>query len=124
MSTPEIEITVEPSYLAKESDPLEKRFVFAYKVRISNRSGQCVRLLSRYWRITEGDGSVREASGTGVVGEQPLIAQDDQYHYTSGTVLKTQIGYMEGHYIMRTHSEEEIKVAIPCFRLEQPNALH
>jgi len=124
MTIPEIEINVQPSYLEQESEPLEQRFVFAYKVRIANHSDEPVRLLLRHWRITDGEGSVREIDGMGVVGEQPLIAQNDEFSYTSGAVLKTSIGYMEGHYVMRTDSDQEIKVDIPRFRLEQPHSLN
>lgn len=120
----EIAVDVRPSYLEQESEPLEQRFVFAYRVRIANHTKEPVRLLLRHWRITDGEGSVREIDGMGVVGEQPLIAQNDEFSYTSGAVLKTSVGYMEGHYVMRTNSDKEIKVAIPRFRLEQPNALN
>ena len=66
-------IGVEVRYIERESDPEARRFVFAYTITISNGGNTPAQLLERYWRITDGDGLVREVSGTGVVGRQPVI---------------------------------------------------
>src|SRR6185295_14093464 len=51
-----IRITVRPEYLAGQSDPERRRFVFAYHVRIENVGKQSAQLLSRLWRIHDAIG--------------------------------------------------------------------
>jgi ApaG protein len=91
-----IRITVRPEYLAGQSDPERRRFVFAYHVRIENVGGQSAQLLSRRWRIHDGIGEDIEVEGEGVVGEQPLIGPGKVHEYQSFCVLKSASGYMEG----------------------------
>jgi ApaG protein len=115
-----IEVSVVPVFLEEESRPNENHFFWAYRVSIANQSKQAVRLLSRYWHIVDGNGSVEEVHGDGVVGEQPLIKPGDFYQYTSGCPLPTPHGIMSGHYIMRTAANDLIRVDIPAFSLDSP----
>ena len=87
--TRDIEVNVEPFYMADRSDPEEGRYVWAYRITIDNQSEEFVKLLSRYWHITDGDGRVEEVRGPGVVGEQPELKPGDSYQYTSGCPLST-----------------------------------
>jgi ApaG protein len=116
-----IEVSVVPIYLDDESRPDDNHFFWAYRIQIDNRSSASVRLLTRYWRIVDGNGSVEEVHGEGVVGEQPLIKPGGQYRYTSGCPLSTPHGIMSGHYMMRTTANELIKVEIPAFSLDSPS---
>ena len=59
-----------------------------------------MQLLGRYWLITNGNGREIEVQGEGVVGEQPHIAPGEEYQYTSGAVIETPLGTMQGHYEM------------------------
>jgi len=126
MSTPyraitrNIEVSVEPFYLAERSDPSENRYVWAYRVTIDNRSDRFVQLLTRYWHITDGAGRVEEVRGPGVVGEQPELNPGDSYQYMSGCPLSTPSGIMVGRYTMRAESGELFDVAIPAFSLDLP----
>ncbi len=122
-STP-INIVVQTHYLDHQSDPNNQRYVFSYHITITNDGAESVKLLSRYWRITDGDQHVQEVQGKGVVGEQPEIAPGESYSYTSGTVLPSEVGMMEGHYVMRTASGEQFQTAINAFTLALPYALH
>ena len=70
----QILVEVEPDYRADESDPGQSRYVFSYTVTVHNRSTREIQLLSRYWKITQGNGKVQEVRGNGVVGKQPAIA--------------------------------------------------
>ncbi|MCV6609695.1 MAG: Co2+/Mg2+ efflux protein ApaG [Amphritea sp.] len=122
--TNNIAINVETAYLPEQSDPDKKRYVFSYHITITNHADQPVQLLRRRWVIVDGDEQVQEVEGEGVVGEQPVIAPEQSYSYTSGTVLATRVGSMQGHYQMQTDDGETFKAAIEPFTLAQPNALH
>jgi ApaG protein len=43
-----IEVTVEPYYLAEQSDPSDSRYVWGYRIVIANHSSHTVRLMNRY----------------------------------------------------------------------------
>jgi ApaG protein len=119
-----IQIDVETAYLPEQSDPEAHRFVFSYHITVTNHNPAPVQLISRRWLITDGNEQVQEVEGEGVVGEQPLIEPDQSFSYTSGTVLATEVGSMQGHYEMRTEDDERFIAPIPPFTLAQPNALH
>ena len=119
-TTDGIVVEVEPFFLPDRSDLDESRYVWAYRVTIENRSERRVRLLSRYWHITDGNGRVEEVQGAGVVGEQPELAPGDSYQYTSGCPLKTPSGIMVGRYTMTAEDGILFDVAIPAFSLDMP----
>ncbi|WP_271273108.1 Co2+/Mg2+ efflux protein ApaG [Aliamphritea hakodatensis] len=119
-----IAINVETSYLPEQSDPDKKRFVFSYHITITNHASQPVQLLNRRWLIVDGDEQVQEVKGEGVVGEQPVIDPTESYSYTSGTVLATNVGSMQGHYEMKAEDGQTFNAEIAPFTLAQPNALH
>ena len=121
--TRKIEVNVEPFYLPDRSDPEESRYVWAYRVTIDNQSEEFVKLLSRYWRITDGAGRVEEVRGPGVVGEQPELNPGDTYNYTSGCPLSTPSGIMVGTYTMRNAGGEVFDIDIPAFSLDIPPSL-
>lgn len=119
-TTREIEVTVEPYYLPEQSDPEDSRYVWGYRIVIANNSDQRVKLLNRYWNITDENGQVDEVSGPGVVGEQPVLNPGDTYEYNSGCPLDTPSGVMFGHYQMLADDGETFDVAIPAFSLDTP----
>lgn len=117
-------VTVESTHLPQHSAPAANRYVFAYRVRIENRSSTTMQLTSRKWLITHGDGHREEVAGPGVVGEQPILRPGDHFEYTSGCVLRTPFGSMAGSYFMRTNEGVELEVEIACFRLAAPHTLN
>ena len=121
--TREIEVVVEPFYLEEQSDPEDDRYVWGYRIVISNNSGIAVRLVNRYWNITDQNGQVDEVTGPGVVGEQPRLSPGDTYEYSSGCPLDTPSGLMFGHYQMETDEGEIFDVDIPAFSLDSPGLL-
>ncbi|MFC5759812.1 MULTISPECIES: Co2+/Mg2+ efflux protein ApaG [unclassified Rhizobium] len=121
--TRDIEVVVEPFYLEEQSDPDDDRYVWGYRVVISNNSGIAVRLVNRYWNITDQNGQIDEVSGPGVVGEQPRLQPGDTYEYSSGCPLDTPSGLMFGHYQMETDEGELFDVDIPAFSLDSPGLL-
>jgi len=119
-TTRSIRIAVEPNFLEDQSEPEEGRYLWSYHVIIENKSELTVQLLSRYWRITDARGRVREVRGDGVIGEQPVIAPGRAFEYTSGAPLETASGFMTGTYHMRASTGESFEVGIPMFVLESP----
>lgn len=119
-----IVIDVATRYVAEQSVPHENRFVFSYTITISNRGDEAVRLLDRHWRITDANDRVQEVRGEGVVGEQPLIEAGGSYRYTSGSLLQTAVGTMEGSYGMISSSGRRFDAPIAAFSLARPGALH
>jgi ApaG protein len=117
-------VEVEPAYLVHESDPAENRYVFGYTVTIHNRGEQSAKLLRRHWVITDANGERREVYGDGVVGEQPLLAPGGRFRYTSGALINTPVGSMEGSYELVSEDGTSFKAPIPAFTLAIPRALH
>lgn len=119
-TTRHIKITVHPAYLAEQSDPDERHFVWAYTIRLDNLGTQTVQLLNRFWHITDANGSVQEVRGPGVVGEQPVVKAGGSFQYTSGASLRTSSGIMTGNYEMTTDGGERFLIDIPTFSLDSP----
>jgi ApaG protein len=94
--------------------------VFGYRVTITNRGAEPVRLLTRHWRIADAQGRQVEVRGEGVVGEQPRLLPGQSFRYTSGAPLGTPGGLMVGSYGMVTDAGERFDVAIPAFPLDVP----
>ena len=124
MSRPEISIKIKTSYIEDQSAPENRRFVFAYTITIHNDGEVPARLISRHWVITDATGKKQEVQGLGVVGEQPYLRPGEGFQYTSGTVLETPVGSMEGTYQMVTDGGDEFNAIIPAFTLHVPKALH
>lgn len=119
-----VPVSVETFYIAAQSDPAAERYVFAYTITIRNLSSESVQLLRRFWLITDANGKQTEVAGDGVVGEQPKLAPGASYQYTSGAILETPVGTMQGHYELVTGQQETFRAAIPLFRLAMPNILN
>lgn len=119
----EIEVNVVTRDIPEQSDASQHRFVFAYTITITNNDNFAGQLLSRYWLITDANGKKVEVKGAGVVGEQPVIEPGESYTYTSGCILETEVGTMEGFYEFKTDIST-VQVPIPVFRLAVPNILH
>ncbi|MFC3396709.1 Co2+/Mg2+ efflux protein ApaG [Brenneria rubrifaciens] len=124
INAPRVCVQVQSFYVESQSQPDEERFVFAYTITVRNLGRHPVRLLGRYWLITNANGRQTEVQGEGVVGEQPLIPPGSEFQYTSGTVLETPLGTMEGHYQMVDQQGDTFQVSIPVFRLAIPSLIH
>jgi ApaG protein len=118
-------IEVESEYEPERSSPSESYYFFSYHVRISNLSDVTVQLQSRVWVITDADGEVQRVEGPGVVGEKPLLAAGGTYEYSSFATLQTQVGAMEGHYVMEVAlTGERFEARIAPFTLAMPGAVN
>ncbi|WP_221088232.1 Co2+/Mg2+ efflux protein ApaG [Deinococcus aquaedulcis] len=115
---PEIEVQVDPQHLPSHSTP--ERQVFAYVVRIENRSDQTWKLLARHWEIVDARGRTVTVDGEGVVGEQPILPPGGVFVYDSFVTLDAAPGRMGGHYLMQGAWGEQVRVPIAPFRLAAP----
>lgn len=119
-----VDVGVTTQYIEDQSSPEENRFVFSYTITIHNSGSLAAKLLTRHWIINDANGNVQEVHGEGVVGEQPYLLPDESFEYTSGTVIETPVGSMEGSYQMITDDGFAFDANIPAFTLSLPNALH
>ena len=120
----EISIEVATDYVQEQSQPDNGRYVFSYTITIANMGDIAARLLSRHWVITDANGKVQEVNGDGVVGEQPHLNPGEKYRYSSGTVLETPVGSMQGSYRMEAENGTNFDAPIPPFTLAVPGVLH
>ena len=119
-----ISVDVDTHYLEQQSSPRESRFVFAYTITIRNDGEVPARLLKRRWLITDANGKVQEVRGEGVVGEQPYLKPGQGFRYTSGAVLETPVGAMEGSYEMLADDGVSFDAPIAAFTLAMPGTIH
>ncbi|MDD9919374.1 MAG: Co2+/Mg2+ efflux protein ApaG [Alphaproteobacteria bacterium] len=119
-------VQVEPMYLedAPEDEDLEGNHLWAYCVRIQNRTEQTMQLRARYWRVLDSLGTVSEMHGAGVVGEQPVIHPNELYEYDSLIALETSSGFMGGYYDMQLADGTKLQITIPTFTLDRPGEIH
>ena len=104
--------------------PDAQRFVFAYTITIHNSGSIAARLLTRHWVITDSNDKVQEVRGDGVVGETPHLNPGESFRYTSGTILETPVGRMEGSYQMEADDGVTFDAEIMPFSLAIPRTLH
>lgn len=119
-----IRVMVRSAFVADQSAPLVKRYVFAYTVRISNEGVQPAQLRTRHWVIRDATGKIEEVRGPGVVGRQPYLLPGEQFEYTSGCVLQTPTGEMRGTYQMQRPDGRGFDAVIAPFVLAQPHSLN
>ncbi len=119
-----IEVEVATNYIEEQSQPEDDRYVFAYTITLRNTGKQPARLMTRHWIINDANGNIQEVHGEGVVGEHPYLRPGETFQYTSGTVLETPVGSMEGSYQMVSDAGQPFDAEVPAFTLSRPNALH
>lgn len=120
----DIRIQVATRYIDDQSEPDADRYVFAYTITITNEGDISATLVSRHWVITDANGKVQEVSGDGVVGEQPHLEPGEEFRYSSGAVLETPVGAMQGLYRMEADDGVHFDAPIAPFTLAVPGLLH
>ena len=116
-----VRIVVKTSYLPNIRTA-SGAFCFAYTITVHNEGQVGMRLLTRRWEITDGNGDIRTVSGDGVVGKQPHILPKHGFQYTSYVDYDTPVGYMHGTYQMKTDDGECFDAAINLFTMSAPGA--
>jgi ApaG protein len=122
--THRIRVDVKTQYVEDQSNPGEGRFVFSYTITIRNEGSRAAKLLGRHWLITDANGKVQEVIGEGVVGEQPHLQPGQGFRYSSGAILETPVGAMQGKYRMLDDDGEQFDAPIAPFTLAMPGMLH
>lgn len=112
-----ISVSVEPHFIAKESNSGVDYFIYSYTITIKNNASSSCQLLSRHWVIRDGEGREEHVIGEGVVGKQPVIKPGEAYTYRSGCPLATPTGNMRGTYQMLGPENERFEIKIPLFFL-------
>lgn len=120
----DVKVKVRTQYNTRQSDPAKDHFVFAYHVTIENRGKKAAKLMSRHWLIVDSDFRIQEVTGDGVIGKQPNIAPGKSFEYSSGCVLETEVGTMEGHYDMVAEDGHAFVAKIEKFVLSAPRVVH
>jgi len=119
-----VRVQVESHYHAERSDPAKNEWFFSYRIRVSNEGDETVRLMTRHWVITDANGGVQEVRGPGVVGQQPILAPEQAFEYTSFCPLATSFGTMHGSYQMVTDGGEQFDAEIAPFALGEPYSIN
>jgi ApaG protein len=120
----QVQIQVQTAFIPEQSAPEQNHYVFAYTITITNRGSAAVTLLRRHWVITDANNHIQEVRGDGVVGQQPRLEPGESFRYTSGAILETPVGCMEGSYSMVADDGATFEAPIPAFNLSQPRILH
>jgi ApaG protein len=122
--TNNVRVEVESQYAPERSQPFQNEWFFHYTVRITNEGDDTVQLISRHWIVTDATGRTQEVKGSGVVGEQPVLAPGESFQYTSGWPLKTSTGVLRGTYQMVSEDGGHFDVEIAPFALHEPYTVH
>ena len=124
MEKHDVQIDVKPNFIELHREQGKDKYIFSYTITISNRGTDGVKLLMRNWTVVDGEEQTRHVRGEGVIGEQPHLMPGEWFEYTSGVVLETPVGTMEGYYEMVGDDRTEFNVPIPQFILSAPRTLH
>ena len=119
-----VKIKTKPTYIPERSDESKPVYIFSYHITIINKGEEPIKLLSRYWHITDGRGNTEDIHGPGVIGQTPIILPGRSFEYTSFCPLPTPIGFMEGNYRMKKQSGKEFEATIDRFRLIVPGFMN
>ncbi len=119
-----IQVSVTTRYIEAESDPASNRYIFAYTITIKNLGEIAAKLLTRHWIINDANNRIQEVRGKGVIGEQPYLRQGESFEYTSGTMLETPVGSMQGTFQMVADDDHHFDAIIKPFTLAMPGMLH
>jgi ApaG protein len=120
-------ITIKISTWFREdlSDVEKNNYFFNYKIGIQNTGKGTVQLLSRYWKIEHLTLGSTVVSGEGVIGEQPILNENESFEYTSGCELWNPYGRMSGYYVfLNLETSEEFTIEIPSFKMVYPPLLN
>jgi ApaG protein len=115
-----LRIQVVPSFMDSHSDIERGRFIFSYKILMTNEGTERVRLISRAWKIVDADGTNNEVNGPGVVGQHPDLAAGETFEYSSFCPLPTAWGTMEGHFLFEREDKSTFEAQVARFYFAAP----
>lgn len=113
-----IKISVQTTYEGSYFKNHRLHFAFSYHITIENQSKDLVQLNARHWEIYDSLNEIDIVDGEGVIGKKPVIKPGESHTYTSGCLLSSPIGAMNGYYEMINFTTaKKFKVVIPTFKL-------
>ena len=120
-----IKISVETNFEGTFYKNYKIHFAFGYRVTIENQSKDSVQLTSRFWKIKDALNSTEIVEGEGVIGKKPVLRPGESHTYSSGCLLSSPFGSMNGYFNMVNFtSTKKFKVIIPSFKLSAPFAIN
>ncbi|WP_298346141.1 Co2+/Mg2+ efflux protein ApaG [uncultured Algibacter sp.] len=120
-----IKISVETNFEGSFYKNYKIHYAFGYTVTIENQSKDSVQLNARHWEILDALNNIETVSGEGVIGKKPVIKPGESHTYTSGCLLTSPFGAMQGHYSMvNLTTTKKFQVTIPTFKLSAPFAIN
>lgn len=112
-----IRIQVSPEYVPEQSNPELNRFVYSYRIVITNDGERWAKLLARQWIIINAEGDREDVEGPGVVGFTPELYPGESFEYSSSCPLDTNWGTMEGSFKMMREDGEKFDAKVGRFYL-------
>ena len=96
-----VRVKVSTRYIPDHSAPDEQRFVFAYDIIVRNEGNEPVQLLTATGSSPTVTAKPRKYAAK-VSLRTAVIPPGTEYRYTSGTLLNTEVGSMQGSFGMQT----------------------
>ena len=123
MDSGDLEITVQPSFESDNYLSSKEEYIWTYNIKVKNRAGKPLQIISRMWKIIDSDGNEKEIVGEGVVGRKPIINSGEQFKYSSFAQLRSKSGMMYGSYQIKAIESGKVFTAkIPAFSLDVPGS--
>lgn len=120
-----IKISVATTFEGTFYKNYKMHFAFGYTVTITNQSKDSVQLMARHWNIKDSLNGLETVDGEGVIGKKPVLRPGESHTYSSGCLLTSPFGAMEGFYQMVNFTTtRKFRVKIPPFKLSAPFALN
>lgn len=120
-----IKISVETTFEGSFYKNYKIQYAFGYTVTIENQSKDSVQLNARHWEILDALNNIETVTGEGVIGKKPVLKPGESHTYTSGCLLTSPFGAMQGHYSMINFTTtKKFQVTIPTFKLSAPFAIN
>ena len=120
-----IKISVDTNFEGTFYKNYKIHYAFGYKVTIENQSKDSVQLNARHWTILDALNNIETVSGEGVIGKKPVLNPGESHTYSSGCLLTSPFGAMQGYYSMVNFTTtKKFNVTIPTFKLSAPFAIN
>jgi len=120
-----IKISVITSFEGTYFKNYKIHFAFTYEITIENHSKDSVQLNARHWEIFDSLNDIEIVDGEGVIGKKPVLKPGETHSYSSGCLLSSPYGAMNGFFTMINFTTaKSFKVIVPTFRLSAPYALN
>ena len=120
-----IKISVLTSFEGTYFKNYKIHFAFSYEITIENHSKDSVQLNSRHWEILDSLNDIEIVDGEGVIGKKPVLKPGEKHTYTSGCLLSSPFGAMNGYFNMINFTTTKtFKVIVPSFKLSAAFALN